>query len=35
MKVQELRQLLADADRKLMEKAFVESYKQFPKAKKD
>lgn len=35
MKVQELRQLLADADRKLMEKAFVESYKQFPKAKKE
>lgn len=35
MKVQELRQLLSSADRVLLEKAFVESYKQFSKAKKE
>lgn len=35
MKVQELRQLLSGVDRTLLEKAFVESYKQFSKAKKE
>ena len=35
MKVQELRQLLSTADRTLLEKAFVESYKQFSKAQKE
>lgn len=35
MKVQELRQLLSGADRALMEKAFVECYKQFSKSKKE
>lgn len=35
MKVQELRKLLSAADRALLEKAFVESYKQFSKSKKE
>ncbi|MCI7304141.1 hypothetical protein NIA71_15615 [Ihubacter massiliensis] len=35
MKVQELRQLLISADRNLLEKAFVESYKQFSKGQKE
>lgn len=35
MKVQELRQLLSTVDRALLEKAFVESYKQFSKSKKE
>lgn len=35
MKVQELRELLKTADRELLEKAFVESYKQFSKGKKE
>lgn len=35
MKVQELRELLSSADRVLLEKAFVESYKQFTKNKKE
>lgn len=35
MKVQELRELLSGADRALLEKAFVESYKQFSKSKKE
>lgn len=35
MKVQELRNLLKTADRELLEKAFVESYKQFTKGKKE
>lgn len=35
MKVQELRDLLKTADRELLEKAFVESYKQFTKGKKE
>lgn len=35
MKVQELRELLKKADREKLEKAFVECYKQFPKAKKE
>lgn len=35
MKVQELRQLLGTADRTLLEKAFVESYKKFSKQQKE
>ena len=35
MKVQELRQVLSKADRSLLEKAFVESYKKFPKRQKE
>ena len=35
MKVQELRQMLRDTDRSLVEKAFVESYKQLKKAQKE
>ncbi len=35
MKVQELRVLLKKADREKIEKAFVESYKQFSKAQKE
>ena len=35
MKVQELRQLLSTADRALLEKAFVESYKHFSKNQKE
>lgn len=35
MKVQELRQLLTTIDRELLEKAFVESYKQFSKHQKE
>ena len=35
MKVQELRELLKAADREFLEKAFVESYKQIPKIKKE
>lgn len=35
MKVTELRKLLGEADRERMEKAFVESYKSVPKAKKE
>ncbi len=35
MKVQELRQLLNDADKEVLVKAFVESYKQIPKIKKE
>lgn len=35
MKVQELRQLLSKADRAMLEKAFVESYKQLTKQKKE
>lgn len=35
MKVQELRQVLSKADRSLLEKAFVESYKNFPKRQKE
>lgn len=35
MKVQELRDLLSRTDRRTLEKAFVESYKQFSKAKKE
>ena len=35
MKVQELRELLKIADRPLLEKAFVESYKQFSKHQKE
>lgn len=35
MKVQELRQLLSKADKSLVEKAFVEGYKQFTKRQKE
>lgn len=35
LKVQELRQLLGAADRELVEKAFVESYKKFSKSQKE
>lgn len=35
MKVQELRNLLSASDRKNLEKAFVESYKQLRKAQKE
>ena len=35
MTVQELRQMLRDTDRSLVEKAFVESYKQLKKAPKE
>lgn len=35
MKVQDLRNLLSEADRKRMEKAFVECYKAVPKGKKE
>ena len=35
MKIQELRNLIKDADRELLEKAFAESYKQFTKHQKE
>ncbi len=35
MKIQELRNLIKDADRELLEKAFAESYKQFTKSQKE
>lgn len=35
MKIQEFRDLLKEADRERLEKAFAECYKQFPKAKKE
>ena len=35
MKVQELRQMLSEAERSLVEKAFVESYKQLKKSQKE
>ena len=35
MKVQELRQMLSGAERSLVEKAFVESYKQLKKYQKE
>ena len=35
MKVQELRQLLSASNRELVEKAFVESYKQLRKGQKE
>lgn len=35
MKVQELRQIISSADRVLLEKAFVETYKQLTKSQKE
>lgn len=35
MKVQELRDLIKEADRELLEKAFAEAYKQFTKKQKE
>lgn len=35
MKVQELRNMIKEADRGLLEKAFVECYKQFAKKQKE
>lgn len=35
MKVQDLRNLLSEADRKRMEKAFVECYETVPKGRKE
>lgn len=35
MKVQELRQIISSTDRTLLEKAFVETYKQFTKNQKE